>query len=70
MPPFLCIHGTKDDQVAYEQSPAMCEAMRKAGASCELITIEGGGHGMSTWRAPEMQHWKAEMIAWLEKTLK
>ena len=70
MPPFLCIHGTKDDQVPYDQSPAMCEAMRKAGAACELITIDGGGHGMSGWRAPEMQHWKPEMIAWLKKTLK
>jgi alpha-L-fucosidase 2 len=70
MPPFLCIHGTKDDQVTYEQSTEMCEAMHKAGASCELITIEGGGHGMSGWRAPEMQHWKPEMIAWLKATLK
>jgi len=70
MPPFLCIHGTKDDQVTYDQSPAMCEAMHKAGAACELIAIEGGGHGMSGWRAPEMQHWKAEMIAWLKKTMK
>jgi acetyl esterase len=69
MPPFLCIHGTKDDQVAYEQSPAMCAAMRKVGAACELITIAGGGHGMNTWRAPEMQHWKPEMVAWLNKTL-
>jgi len=70
MPPFLCIHGTKDDQVVYEQSPAMCEAMRKVGSPCELITIEGGGHGMAGWKAPEMQHWKPEMIAWLKKTLK
>lgn len=70
MPPFLCIHGNKDDQVDYEQSVAMCDAMHKVGASCELITIEGGGHGMSTWKAPDMQHWKPEMIAWLKKTLK
>jgi acetyl esterase len=70
MPPFLCIHGTKDDQVPYDQSPAMCDAMRKVGASCELITIEGGGHGMSGWRAEDMQHWKPEMIVWLKKTLK
>jgi acetyl esterase len=70
MPPFLCIHGTKDDQVAYEQTPAMCDAMHKVGASCEIITIEGGGHGMSGWRAPEMQHWKPEMISWLKATLK
>jgi hypothetical protein len=44
--------------------------MHKVGAACEVITIEGGGHGMSGWRAPEMQHWKPEMIAWLQKTLK
>ena len=70
MPPFLCIHGNKDDQVAYDQSPAMCEAMRKVGAPCELITIEGGGHGMGGWKAPEMQHWKGEMVAWLKKIMK
>jgi acetyl esterase len=69
MPPFLCIHGTKDDQVSFSQSTTMCDAMHKAGASCELITIEGGGHGMGGWRAPEMQHWKVEMVAWLRKTL-
>lgn len=69
MPPFLCIHGTKDDQVSFDQSTTMCEAMHKVGAACELITVEGGGHGMGGWRAPEMQHWKTEMIAWLRKTL-
>ena len=53
MPSFLCIHGTKDDQVSFEQSPAMCDAMQKAGAVCDLIPIEGAGHGMSGWRAPE-----------------
>jgi alpha-L-fucosidase 2 len=70
MPPFLCIHGTKDDQVSYDQSITMCEAMHKVDAACELITIEGGGHGMGGWRAADMQHWKPEMIAWLQKTLK
>jgi len=69
MAPFLCIHGTKDDQVSYDQSPAMCEAMHKVGAKCELIPIEGGGHGMSGWKAPEMQHWKPEMVSWLRRTL-
>jgi acetyl esterase len=69
MPPFLCIHGNKDDQVAYEQSPAMCDAMHRLGVVCELVTINGGGHGMGGWKASEMQHWKPEMIAWLRKTL-
>ena len=55
MPPFLCIHGNKDDQVSYQQSPSMCDAMKKVGVTCQLITIEGGGHGMSGWQAPEQQ---------------
>ena len=70
MPPFLCIHGTKDDQVSFSQSTDMCSAMKAVGAACELIPIEGGGHGMSGWRAPEMQHWKAEMVSWLNRTLR
>lgn len=70
MPPFLCLHGTKDDQVPYEQSVMMCDAMKTAGSSCDLITVDGGGHGMSSWRAPEMQHWIPEMVQWLKKTLK
>ncbi|HUE23136.1 MAG TPA: alpha/beta hydrolase [Bryobacteraceae bacterium] len=69
MPPFLAIHGTKDDQVSFEQSTEFCDAIRQVGTACELITIKGGGHGMGGWRAPEMQHWKPEMIAWLKRTL-
>jgi alpha-L-fucosidase 2 len=69
MPPFLVIAGNKDDQVAYSQSTEFCEAIRNVDTRCDLITIEGGGHGMSRWKDPGMQHWKPEMIAWLEKTL-
>jgi acetyl esterase len=69
MPPFLVIHGTRDDQVSFEQSTTFCDAIRMVGTPCELIVIEGGGHGMGGWRAPEMQHWKPEMIAWLNRTL-
>jgi len=70
MPPFLIIHGTKDDQVSWEQSTAFQETMKKAGVPCEFITIEGGGHGMGGWRDEGMQHYKAEMVAWLKKTLR
>ncbi|HEX4750512.1 MAG TPA: alpha/beta hydrolase [Bryobacteraceae bacterium] len=68
-PPFLIIAGNKDDQVAYSQSTEFCDAIKSAGAHCDLITIEEGGHGMSRWKAPAQQHWKAEMIAWLKTTL-
>jgi len=70
MPAFLFIHGNADEQVPYEQSPRMCEAMRKVGAECKVVTIEGGRHGMLSWeKDPSAAHWKAEMVAWLRHTL-
>jgi acetyl esterase len=69
MPPYLEIHGTRDDQVPYEQSTLMCDAMKKSGVPCEIITIEAGGHGMGGWKDADQQHYKAEMIVWLKKTL-
>ena len=71
MAPFLIIHGTKDNQVAFEESPAMCDALKKVKVKCELIQVEGGSHGMASWaNDPAMQHWKPELTAWLKKTLK
>ncbi len=69
MPPFLAIHGTRDDQVPYEQSTILCDAMRKVGARCDIITVEAGGHGMGSWKDADQQHYKAEMVAWLKSTL-
>ena len=70
MPPFLFIHGTADEQVPYEQSPGMCAAMKKASGQCEVITVEGGRHGMGNWEAdPAMAHWRSDMIQWLKKVL-
>jgi acetyl esterase len=70
MPPFLCIHGNKDDQVLYQQTPEFCDAIRRTGSTCEMITVEGGGHGMSSWKGPNQQNWKPEMVQWLRKTLR
>jgi acetyl esterase len=64
MPPYLLLHGTKDMGVPYEQSVAMCNAMKRAGASCELITIEGGGHG--GWDSdPAMRGYPDQIVKWL-----
>lgn len=70
MPPFLLIHGSKDEDVPYEQSLEMCDRMKKAGASCELITIEGAPHGMDHWEDhPEFLWYKKALVDWLQKTL-
>jgi acetyl esterase len=71
MPPFLLIHGSKDEDVPYEQSVEMCDKMKKAGARCQLLTIEGAPHGMDHWEShPEFLWYKKALVEWLEETLR
>jgi acetyl esterase len=70
MPPFLLMHGSKDEDVPYQQSVEMCAKMRQAGARCELITLEGAPHGMDHWEPhPEFLWYKKAIVDWLHKTL-
>lgn len=70
MPPFLLMHGSKDEDVPYEQSVEMCRKMKEAGARCDLITIEGAPHGMDHWEShPEWLWYKKALVDWLRKTL-
>ncbi len=43
-PPFLIIHGDKDDVVPIRQGQAMHAALEKAGGNSTLMVIEGGSH--------------------------
>jgi acetyl esterase len=71
MPPYLLMHGSKDEDVPYGQSVEMCEKMKTAGARCDLITIEGAPHGMDHWEPhPEWLWYKKALIDWLRKTLR
>ena len=44
-PPFLIIHGTKDELVPYGQSILLKDSLEEAGVETTLISIEDGGHG-------------------------
>lgn len=44
-PPTLIIHGDADALVPLQQSQRFAEAMKHAGATCELIVRHGRGHG-------------------------
>ena len=46
-PPTLMVHGTKDTDVPYEQSTLMAEQLRQHNVEHELITIQGGEHGLA-----------------------
>ena len=69
LPPFLLIHGNADQRVPYEQSVIFEARLKAAGVPVELITIEGGGHGMGGWSKLNSDY-IAQLIAWLKKTLK
>ncbi|MBI5257146.1 MAG: S9 family peptidase [Burkholderiales bacterium] len=45
--PVLLVHGSHDRTVPLEQSELMDKALRRAGKPVELITLEGGDHGVS-----------------------
>jgi acetyl esterase/lipase len=48
LPPILTIQGDADPTVPYSHSLRLREALNKAGVDNELITIQGGKHGMFT----------------------
>lgn len=43
--PTLCIHGTDDKYVAYEQAVWMVDRLKACAVEAELLTLEGAGHG-------------------------
>jgi acetyl esterase/lipase len=45
-PPTMLVHGTADTDVPYQQSKMMAEQFRRAGVQHQLVTVEGGGHGI------------------------
>lgn len=48
LPPIISIHGDKDSVVPYNHSVRLHEALKKTNNVEQLVTIEGGDHGMFT----------------------
>jgi acetyl esterase len=70
LPPFLLVHGTADTVVPYDQSERMLKALKAAGNRAELITVEGGGHGLRGWeRSREHANYRRSIVEWLHRTL-
>jgi acetyl esterase/lipase len=44
-PPFLIVHGDKDDVVPLDQSRLLDAALAKAGVESTLVVVKGAGHG-------------------------
>ncbi|WP_395093813.1 alpha/beta hydrolase fold domain-containing protein [Armatimonas sp.] len=66
-PPTLCVHGTKDNYVAYEQSIWMVDRLLAAGVDAELVTLQGAGHGFGGEQAKQAD---SALFAFFDKYLK
>lgn len=69
-PPTLLLHGTMDDDVPYEQSLLMYNALQKANVVSRLITIPNGKHVFDEdWENPIVQQAFTEVISFLKTQL-
>ncbi len=70
-PPFLLIHGDKDEAVPLVQSTHLQAALKNAGVRCDLIIIPNGPHATGRWhKAPGVPDWEREMAEWLNLVLR
>lgn len=59
-PPFLIMHGNRDNVVPYQQSELLRDALQKAGVPVTFKIIEGAGHGFG---GPEVDRAVNEFLA-------
>ena len=52
LPPFLLMHGDRDDTVSPIQSERFYRALTAAGQRVELVRVFGGSHGRRFWTKP------------------
>jgi acetyl esterase/lipase len=64
--PTLCIHGTDDKYVAYEQATWTVDKLKACAVEAELLTIPGAGHGFKGADAETAQQ---ALIAFFDRHL-
>ena len=65
-PPTLIIHGDQDPIVLLSQGQLMYDALLEAGATSELIVVEGAGHG---FEGEDIDLGLAQSLAWFQRYL-
>lgn len=68
LPPFLLVHGTDDTRVAVDQSRQFQVKLQALGNPCDLLLVQGVGHGMVTWEKANTRY-KTQLFEWLLKTM-
>jgi acetyl esterase/lipase len=65
--PTLCVHGTKDTYVAFEQATWLIERLKAADVEAELLPLEGAGHG---FKGADAERADKAMLDFFDKHLK
>jgi acetyl esterase/lipase len=65
-PPMLLIHGDKDDLVKLDNSERIVAELKKHKVSCDLVVIEGAGHGFPGEQGKRASQ---KLIEWFDKYL-
>lgn len=68
-PPFLLMHGDKDESVPFAQSVDFEKALKAAGITTKLVLVEGAGHGPAFPGATRPVDYMGEMVAWFQRHL-
>lgn len=68
-PPFLLIHGDRDESVPLSQPVHWQLALQNRGIRADLIIIENGGRPAGWRNLRSVRDWKAEMAVWLAAVL-
>ena len=69
-PPFLLMHGDKDESVDFAQSEEMLGKLKAAGVMVKLLRIPGGAHGPTFPGAVNPPDYLGEMVRWFDAYLK
>lgn len=65
--PTLCIHGTEDKYVAFEQSEWLVSRLKASQVDVELLKMEGAGHG---FKGPDLAKAQEASLEFLKARLK
>jgi acetyl esterase/lipase len=69
-PPFLLIHGDKDEVAPFTQSEEMETKLKAVGVPVKLLRIPGGGHSTLFPGAVNPPDYIGEMVKWFDTYLK
>ena len=68
-PPFLLIHGDRDEIVPFAQSRVLEETLASHNITVELLTMPGGGHGPAIVAGPDAPDYRAAIVEWFDEHL-